>query len=106
MNGIAPEAIEYFEQYAKIMSKLHADDSGETIELSDEQVECARQYTINNAEIRELDRQNKGHKFRIQREMQGATYGDCGNDEIIRWKTNVKGNKVMTIKVETPEEAG
>ena len=98
-NGLAPEAIEYFEQYSKIMAKLHPEDSGETIFLSDEQVECARQYTANNAEMRELDRQNKGHKFRIQREMQGATFGDCGDDQIIKWKTRVDGTKVMTIKV-------
>lgn len=104
IKGVAPQAIEYFEQYANIMAKLHPDDSGETIVLSPDQVECARQYTINNAEIRELDRQNKGHKFRIQREMQGATYGDCGNGETIKWKTRTDGAKVMTIKVTIPEE--
>ena len=103
MNNIEPEAKEYFEQYASIVKILHPEDSGKTIELSPEQVECARAYTIANAQIKELKRQQDGHKFRIQREMKDASFGDCGDSGIVKWVTRRDGTRVMTIKVATPE---
>lgn len=104
MNQEPPECIEYDDQYSSILKKLHPNDNGETVVLSAELVEKARQYTANNATMNTLKKENESIKAELMEAIGDNSYGDCGNGDLVKWLTTAAGQRRMTINISTPEE--
>jgi predicted phage-related endonuclease len=104
MEEEPPDIVEFDQKQFDLMKSLHPDDNGETVAIPEDLVKLAELYTKNNAIIRTLSNQNACFKAQISNFMGDNTFGDCGHDREIKWKTNSAGNRIMTIKVPEIEE--